>query len=113
MHNSPSRTALLYALLFGLLAGFWVTFTHMGPPVFMVIDAHNVHHDAPADAAFAALTTVLLFFLMRYHFARQAEAHEALRRCHEDLEQRVQQRTQALNDEREKLLGILDAMPDG
>ena len=113
MHNSPSRTALLYALLFGLLAGFWVTFTHMGPPVFMVIDAHNVHHDAPADAAFAALTTVLLFFLMRYHFARQAEAHEALRRSHEDLEQRVQQRTQALNDEREKLLGILDAMPDG
>ncbi len=113
MHNSPSRTALLYALLFGLLASFWVTFTHMGPPVFMVIDAHNIHHDAPADAAFAAVTTVMLFFLMRYHFARQAEAHEALRRSHEELEQRVQQRTQALNDEREKLLGILDAMPDG
>lgn len=113
MQTSPTRTALVYALLFGLLASFWVTFTHMGPTVFMVVDAHNIHHDAPADATFAALTTVMLFFLMRYHFARQAEAHEALRRSHDDLELRVQQRTQALNDEREKLLGILDAMPDG
>lgn len=113
MHTSPSRTALLYAFLFGLLASAWVTFTHMGPPIFMVIDEHNVHHDAPADAAFAALTTVMLFVLMRYHFSRQVDAQEALRRANDGLELRVQHRTHALNAEREKLLRILDAMPDG
>ncbi len=113
MHSSPSRTALFYALLFGMLASAWVTFTHMGPQVFMVVDEHNVHHDAPADAAFAALTTIMLFVLMRYHFARQLDAQETLRRANDGLELRVHQRTHALSVEREKLLRILDAMPDG
>lgn len=113
MHNSPTRSAFIFALSFGLLAGAWVTFTHMGPTVFMVIDEHNVHHDAPADAAFAVLTTVLLFILTRYHFVRQADAQETLRRSNDGLELRVQQRTHALTAEREKLLRILDAMPDG
>ena len=113
MVKSPTRSAYQFSLAFGLLAAAWVIFTHFGPQYFMVVDQYHIHHDAPADALFAAVSTLVLYFVLRRYLTDQARSNEELRRSRDELEARVQERTRDLDAERTKLLRILDALPDG
>jgi len=113
MRKSLTRAAAVIALAYAALAGVWALLVHLFLGSFMV-DPHNyLRTDLPADSALAAVTTLILFALLRRELARREKANEALRRSHDELEVRVRQRTQALNAERDKLFRILDIMPEG
>jgi signal transduction histidine kinase len=111
--DSTTRPALAVALVFAALAGAWVLIVHMSLNVLMVSPQNYVRYDAPMDVVLAILTTILLFLIVRHNLLARERVLEALRRSHEELEERVQQRTAALATERDKLYRVLDMMPDG
>jgi signal transduction histidine kinase/PAS domain-containing protein len=111
--KSPTRSALAVAFGFAALAGGWVLLVHMGLNALMVTPQNYVRFDAPADVVLAALTTVLLFLIVRHELRAREKVMEALRSSHQELEERVRQRTAALAAERDKLFKFLDMMPDG
>ncbi|HQY94627.1 PAS domain-containing protein, partial [Caldilinea sp.] len=113
MSKSPTRGALQLSLAFALLSGAWVIFNHYGPHILMVIDENLVHHDEPADMLFAAVSSLMLFFVVRRYLAAQEQVQATLSHSRNELEVRVQERTYDLHTERNKLRRILDAMPDG
>lgn len=113
MSKSPTRGALQLSLAFALLSGAWVIFNHYGPHILMVIDENLVHHDEPADMLFAAVSSLMLFFVVRRYLAAQEQVQATLSHSRNELEARVQERTYDLHTERNKLRRILDAMPDG
>lgn len=113
MTKSPALKALQISAAFGLLSISWIIFDHFGPRHLMSIDNDPVLQDVPADAIFAVLSSLILFFVVRHYLIAQERVHAALRRANDVLEVRVQERTADLDAERKKLQLILDTMPDG
>ena len=113
LRKSPTRSALAIALAFAVLAGLWVLLVHMSLNVLMVSPQNYVRYDAPTDVVLAILTTILLYLIMRHELLARERVMEALRRSHEELEERVRQRTAALAADRDRLFRFLDLMPDG
>ena len=113
MRKSPTKSAILLALVYLGIAGAWALLVHVGLDHLMINVESYFRYDLPIDIVLACLTALLLFLLSRYEFTVREQANEALQKSHDELELRVQQRTKALNAERNKLLRIMDTMPDG
>jgi signal transduction histidine kinase len=113
MRKSPTKSAILLSLVYLGIAGAWALLVHVGLDHLMINVESYFRYDLPIDVVLACLTALLLFLLSRYEFTVREQANEALQKSHDELELRVQQRTKALDAERNKLLRIMDTMPDG
>ncbi len=86
------RSALTTALGYALLTGLWIF------AVDLVVDLWITERwqFAELHVLHAALTVVLLFFLLRHDLRARERAERGLRRSYDELEQRVDERTAEL-----------------
>jgi len=112
MSKSPAAMAA-YWLCWRSCRLFLGTCDAPRPWGFAIFEEEYRFSEIPADLAFFSLAAFLFYLVFHRYLTGSARATEALNRSHAELELRVQQRTQALDAERDKLLRILDAMPDG
>lgn len=96
MRKSSGKSATAVVLAYIILACGWTLFRHWGPSGLMMLERKFVPNDALTDVILTTVTAVMLFWLVRRSIASQAQAQESLRRSHDELESRVQQRTKEL-----------------
>ena len=103
---------LTLTAIYALAGGVWIIFSNLAVHAIFSDPTHLSQAQTIKGWLYVLLTTTGLYLFLRYYTRQVRASQAALQQANQALEQRVTERTAELEDERNLLRTLVDALPD-